>query len=140
MLVFKQQTKDLRDNNKEKLVFWAWNTSNTLENKEQNSNTISDIPSINKQKHSNQNEPPTSENRNTTQPNNTEQTLTQKQKVNLENVKRIINREKNTLLSPWLTLKPLVQTTSLFTQVKKGHILLRLEPWPQCSKKISYRA
>ena len=31
------------------------------------------------------------------------------------------------------------QTTSLFVRVKKGRVLLRLEPWPQCSK-ISYRA
>ena len=39
------------------------------------------------------------ENRNTTQPNNTEQTLTQEQKINLENLKRIMNGEKTTLPS-----------------------------------------
>ena len=66
---------------------------------------MSDILNINKQKQSNQNEPPISENRNTTQPNNTqpsntEQTLTQVQKVNLENLKRIMNGEKTTLPSP----------------------------------------
>ena len=54
-------------------------------NNEPDSKTISDTPSINKQKQSKRNEPPTSENRNATQPNNTEKTLTQEQKVNLEN-------------------------------------------------------
>ena len=33
---------------------------------------------------------------------------------------------------PWL--KPLVQTALLFVQVKKGRILLRLEPWPLFKK------
>ena len=71
-------------------------------NNEHDCNTISDTPNINKQKQSNWNEPPTSENRNTrqqnnAQPNNTEQTLTQEQIVNLENVKRIMNGEKTTL-------------------------------------------
>ena len=32
------------------------------------------------------------------------------------------------------TLKPLTQTASLFARVKKGRVLLRLEPWPWCSK------
>ena len=41
-------------------------------NNEQDSNTISDTPSINKQEQSNRNEPATSENRNTAQPNNTQ--------------------------------------------------------------------
>ena len=54
-------------------------------NNEQDSNTIPDIPSINKQKQPNRKEPPTLENRNATQPNNQEQTLTQEQKLNLEN-------------------------------------------------------
>ena len=54
-------------------------------NKEQDSNTISNTPYIDKQNQSNRNEPPTSENRiatqpNNTQPNNTDQTLTQEQK------------------------------------------------------------
>ena len=52
---------------------------------------MSDTPSIDKQEKSNRNEPPTSENRNTTQPNNTEQTLTQEQKINLKNLKIIMN-------------------------------------------------
>ena len=60
-------------------------------NNEQDSNTISDIPSIDKQKQSNWNETLTSENRNATQPINTqpnrEQTLAQEQKVNLEKLK-----------------------------------------------------
>ena len=87
-------------NNKEMLVFWSWNTRNTTEkNNEQDSYTISDTPSIKKQKQSHQNEPPTSENRNTTQANNTEKILTREQKVNLENLKRIMNGEKTTLPS-----------------------------------------
>ena len=66
---------------------------------EQDSNTLPDISSINKQKQPHRNEPPTSENGNTTQlnnaqPKNPEQTLTQEQKVNLENLKRIMNSEK----------------------------------------------
>ena len=76
---------------------------------EQDSNTISDTPSINKQKQSNRNEPPSLEYRNATQRNNTEQTLTQEQKVNLENLKRIMNGEKITLPSgknnEWRTVK-----------------------------------
>ena len=68
-------------------------------NHEQVSNTISDTPSINKQEQSNQNKPPTSENRNTIQlndiqPNNTKQTLAQEQKINLENLKRIMNGKR----------------------------------------------
>ena len=71
-------------------------------NNEQDRNTISDMPSIKKPKQPNQNEPPTSEDRNAThpnnaQPNNPEQTLTQRAKVNLENFKRIMNREKITI-------------------------------------------
>ena len=46
-------------------------------NNEQESNRISGTPSINKQKPSNQNKAPASDNRKATQPNNTEQTLTQ---------------------------------------------------------------
>ena len=42
-------------------------------NNEQDSNTISDTPSIDKQEQSNLNKPPTSKKRNTTQSNNTEQ-------------------------------------------------------------------
>ena len=68
-------------------------------NNEQDSNTVPDTSNINKQKQSNRNEAPTLENGNSTQPNNSqpnnpEQTLTQEQKVNLENLKRIMNREK----------------------------------------------
>ena len=40
----------------------------------------------------------TSENRNTTQPNKTEQTLTHGQKINLENLERIMNRKRNYLI------------------------------------------
>ena len=65
---FQTTNQRLADQVKERLVFWPWNTrtQETHNEKEQ----------------SNQNEPPISENRNTTQPNNTEQTLTQDQKRN----------------------------------------------------------
>ena len=43
--------------------------------------TEPDTSNINKQKQRNQNEPPTSENGNPTQPNNPEQTLSQEKKV-----------------------------------------------------------
>ena len=45
---------------------------------------------INKQKQPNRNESTISEYGNTTQPNNPEQTIAQEEKVNLENLKRII--------------------------------------------------
>ena len=48
-------------------------------NNEQDSNTILDTTNE-KQEQSNQNKPPTPENRNTTQPNNTEQTITPEKK------------------------------------------------------------
>ena len=59
---------------------------------------------INKQKQPKRNELPTSESgnawqSNNAQPNNTEQTWSQKQKVNLENLKRVMNSEKTTLPS-----------------------------------------
>ena len=69
-------------------------------NNEQDSNIVLDTPSKNKQKQSNLNELPTLENRNATQPNNTEKILTQEQKVNLKNLKRIMNWEKT--ISPSL--------------------------------------
>ena len=66
--------------------------------------TLSGTSNINKQKQPIQNEPPTSENGNPTQPNTTqqnnpEQTLTQEQKLILRNLKRILNSEKTTLPS-----------------------------------------
>ena len=68
-------------------------------NNEQDTNTISDTLCFDKQKQSNRNKPPTSENRNTTHLNNREKTLTQEQKINLENLKRIMNEQKTTLPS-----------------------------------------
>ena len=63
----------------------------------QSSYTIPDTSNINKQKQPNRNEPPTSENGDSTQPNtqpnNPEQTQEQEQKLNLENLKRIKNSE-----------------------------------------------
>ena len=73
-----------------------------------------DTPSGVKQKQSNEKELQTSANENTTLPNDTlsnnqEKTLLQEQKVNLENVKRIMNSEKTILPSlrniEWKTLK-----------------------------------
>ena len=59
-------------------------------NNQRGNNTVPVTSNINKQKQSNRNEPPTSENRNSTkpntaQPNNPEQTISQEQKLNLEN-------------------------------------------------------
>ena len=65
-------------------------------------NTLPATSNINKKKKQPiRKDPPTSENRNPTQPNtaqpkNTEQTLSQEQKINLGNFKRIINSEKTT--------------------------------------------
>ena len=72
------------------MVFWLWNTRNTPENNEQDSNTVPVTSSSNKQKQSNRNEPPTLEIGNTTQP---------EQKVNPENLERIMNSENVTLPS-----------------------------------------
>ena len=52
-------------------------------NNEQDSKIISNASSTDKQEQSNRNESLIFENRNTTTPNNTEQTSTQKQKINL---------------------------------------------------------
>ena len=73
-----------------------------------------DTPSGVKQKQSNKKEPQTTANENTTLPNDTlpnnqEEILSQQQKANLENVKRIMNSEKTILPSlrniEWKTLK-----------------------------------
>ena len=73
-----------------------------------------DTPSGVKQKQSNEKETQTSANENTTlpndtQPNNQEETLSQEQKMNLENVKGIMSSEKTILPSlrniEWKTLK-----------------------------------
>ena len=78
-------------------------------NNEQDTNTITDAASIYKQEQSNRNEPLTSENRNTTHPTKTELTLAHEQKLDLENVKRIMNGKKTTLPSlrniEWRTVK-----------------------------------
>ena len=80
----------------------------------QNTNKVPDTPSGVKQKQSDKKEPQTSANENTTLPNDTlpnnqEEALSQEQKINLENVKRIMNSEKTTLPSlrniEWKTLK-----------------------------------
>ena len=44
--------------------------------------------------------------------------------------------EKNTAFESlrWLILKPLVRIASLFARVKKGHVMLSLEPWLKRSK------
>ena len=80
----------------------------------QNYNAVPDTPSGVKQKQSNEKEPQTSGNENTTLltdtlSNHQEETLSQEQKVNLENVKRIMNTEKIILPSlrdiEWKKLK-----------------------------------
>ena len=80
----------------------------------QNYNTVPGISSNVQQKQSNEKELQTSANENTTLPNDTlpsnqEETLSQEQKINLENVKRIMSSEKTTLTSlrniEWKTLK-----------------------------------
>ena len=78
-------------------------------NNEQNNKTLSDGASTNKQEPSNRNESQISENRNLTTPNNTEQTPTHKRKINIENLKIILNEQKTTLPSQsnieWRTIK-----------------------------------
>ena len=68
----------------------------------QGNNTVPDTSSVVKQKQPNRNEQPTSENENATQPNNAQpsnpkETLSQEQKIDQENVKRILNSEGTTL-------------------------------------------
>ena len=80
-------------NIEEGLVFWHGITQ------KQNYNTVPDTPSGVKQKQSNEKEPQTSANENNTLPNDTlpnnqDETLSQEQKVNQENVKSIISSEK----------------------------------------------
>ena len=70
----------------------------------QNYNTVPDTSSGVKQKQSNKKELQSSANENTTLPNDTlpsnqEEILSQDQKINLENVKRIVSREKTILPS-----------------------------------------
>ena len=71
----------------------------------QNYNAVPDTPSgVKKKQQSNEIEPQTSANESTTLPNDTlsnnkEETLSQEQKVNLENVKRVMNSEKTILPS-----------------------------------------
>ena len=85
-----------------------------LKTHKQNYNTVPDTSSGAKQTQSNEKELQTSANENTNLPNDTllnnqEETLSQEQKVNLENVKRIMSSEKTILLSlrniEWKTLK-----------------------------------
>ena len=86
----------------------------------QNHNTVPDTSSGVKQKQPNRNELPTLENGNATLPNNAErsshkETLSQERKLNLENVKTIMNNEKTILPSlrniEWQTLK--IETNKL---------------------------
>ena len=83
-------------------------------NDQQGNDTLSATSNINTQKQPNRNQPPTSENRNPMQPNtpklnNPEQTLSQEQKLNRENLKRILKSEKTTSPSlriiEWRTVK-----------------------------------
>ena len=83
--------------------------NNNNNNNNNYSTTITDIPSTEKHEQSNRNESPISEDRNTPTPNNTAQTLTKEQKINLKNLKKIMNERKITLPSlrnrEWRTIK-----------------------------------
>ena len=70
----------------------------------QDTNRTLDTSRVDKQKQPNRNELPSSENGNATHPskaqtNNTKETLSKEQMMNLENLKRIMNSEKTTLPS-----------------------------------------
>ena len=64
-----------------------------------NKTLMSDSQNIDIQEQSNRKEPQTYKNRNTSHTNNTEKTLTQEQKTNFENLKRIMDGKKTTLQS-----------------------------------------
>ena len=90
------------------MVFWPWITRNTPENtvaRQYNSKHIK----WRQPKKNIRNEQPTLENEYATVPSNPTQTLSQEQPTNLENLKRIMNSAKTTLLSlrniKWRTLK-----------------------------------
>ena len=113
MLVFRQ-VKKLADQVRKRIKKGYFSDLEILEihqkiNLDLDSNTVPDTSNINKQKQPNWNEPLTSKNINSTQPNNPEQALTQEQKINLENLKRIKNGGKTTLQSlrniEWRTVK-----------------------------------
>ena len=75
-----------------------------IKDRQSSDNTLPGTSNIEKQNQPIRKEPPTSENvnftqPNTAQPNKPEQTLSQEQKLNLENLKRIMNSEKFTLPS-----------------------------------------
>ena len=75
-----------------------------INDRQSGTNTLPGTLNNNKQKQSIWKEPPTSENEkstqlNTAQPNKPEQTLSQEEKLYLENLKRIMNSEKTTLPS-----------------------------------------
>ena len=79
-------------------------TLQQINDQERSNYTLPGISNINKQKQPIENEPQGSENGNPTQPNttqqnNSEQTLMQEQKLILRNLKRILNSEKTTLSS-----------------------------------------
>ena len=82
-----------------RLIFWPWITRNPSKPHKQNYNTEPDTSSGVKQKQSNEKEVPTPANENTTPPHGTqlsnqEETLSQEQKINIENVRRIMSSEK----------------------------------------------
>ena len=78
-------------------------------NNEKDTNTVSDTLYFDKQKQSYRNKQLTSENIKTPHPNNIEKTLKQKQNMNLENLKRIMNEQKIALPPQrnieWRTIK-----------------------------------
>ena len=98
MLVFRQQVRTI--------VKKGWFSDIEIleihqESNTQDNNTVPDASSVVKHKQPNRSEVPTSENKNTTLPNNAqpskpEETLSQEQLKNLENEKRIMNSNKTT--------------------------------------------
>ena len=88
---------------------WFWDFKiieihQKINDQQSGTNTLPGTLNNNKQKQPLRKEPPTSENENSTQPNTAqpnkpEQTLSQEQKLYLENLKRVMNSEKITLPS-----------------------------------------
>ena len=69
------------------------------EARQQDPNTIIDTPNTEKQEHCNGNEPKSNNNWNTTHPDHIEQRKTQKEKMNIEILKRIVSEKKTRLPS-----------------------------------------
>ena len=89
-------------------------------------NTVPDTSRVVKQKQPNRNELATSENGNAAQPSYPTETLSQEQKISLENLKRIMNSEKTTLPSlrniEWRTLKIETNKIQVLPYISRNNI------------------